>query len=322
MMRVDPLTRVSAFRPSSSLPLMSLKSAFKIIRNLVLGLVALLAVFVGVVYSVSSHRLHRKHFVEVQPITVPTDAIAIDRGRHIVATRACGDCHGSDFGGHKVIDDPLAGVFHGANLTKGTGGLPADFSDLDFVRAIRHGVTREGRALALMPSQEYAAMSDEDLGSVIAYLKTLPPVDRPRGGISPGPVLRLLMVLGQVKLAAEEIDHHASHIAAITPAITPEYGKYLASSCTGCHGPNMSGGKIVGAPPDWPSAANLTPHASSRISKWTQDQFETALRTRERPDGTKLNPIMPAAFAQLSDLEVKALWSYISTLPPQMTGVR
>lgn len=299
-----------------------LRKTLKVLGRVLLGFLALILLALVGIYSVSSYRLHKKHIVHVPPLAVAVDASLIERGRHIVETRACADCHGKDFGGSKVIDDPLAGEFNAPNLTHGEGGIPADFTDTDYVRAIRHGLARDGRSLVLMPSAEYTSMSDEDTAGVVAYLKALPPVNRPRGKVSPGPLIRALLLAGQVKLAAEEIDHNSTRVVSIAPGITPEYGKYLAAGCTGCHGSNFSGGKIAGAPPDWPSAANLTPHASSRVSSWNEDQFIAALRTRKRPDGSELNPIMPAAFSAMTDVEVKALWSYIKTLPAVATGVR
>jgi cytochrome c553 len=301
---------------------MSRKTVFKVLRNLVLGVLSIVVAIVAIVYGVSSYRLSRKHVVQVREIPVPNTAATIERGRHIATTRGCTDCHGKDYAGNKVIDDPMAGQFHGPNLTRGAGGLPASYGDVDFIRAIRHGVATDGRALALMPSHEYTTLSDEDLSATIAYLKSVPAVDRPRGPVSPGPVIRLMMLLGEVKLAAEEIDHTALQVATVTPAVTADYGKYLASSCIGCHGPNMSGGKIAGAPPDWPSASNLTPHSSGRLAQWNEAQFIQALRTRERPDGSKLSPIMPEGFAAMTDLELKALWAYINTLPQVATGAR
>lgn len=301
---------------------MSLRKIIKFLCYSAAGIVSVLLLAYAIAYGLTQHRLNRRISVTVASVSVPTDAASIERGRHIVTTRACSDCHGADFGGKKVIDDPMTGVFHAPNLTHGKGGLPANFSDEDYVRAIRHGLSHDGRALTLMPSMEYAELSDEDLGSVIAYLKTLAPVDRERGPISPGPLIRVLVALGKVSLPAEHIDHTSPRLASVTPGINANYGKYLASSCTGCHGPNLSGGKIAAAPPDWPAAANLTRDASSRITGWTEEQFIRTVRTRERPDGTKLNPIMPAAFAEMTDVELKALWSYLATLPPTPTGVR
>ena len=286
------------------------------------SLVGFLALAAGSVYAITSYRLRRTHTVEVKPITVPTDDAAIARGRHIVTTRSCADCHGADFGGAKVVDDPMAGALYGPNITRGAGGLPADYTDLDYVRAIRHGLARDGRAFVLMPSLEYTSFSDEDLGAVIAYLKTIPSVDRASGPLSPGPAIRALMAFGQVQLSAEEIDHAAYRPTSVTPSPTAEYGKYLAASCTGCHGPNLSGGKIPGAPPDWPSTSNLTPHASSRLPQWTEAQFAATLRTLKRPDGTALHPLMPAAIGQMTDTELKAIWLYLQTLPAAETGAR
>jgi mono/diheme cytochrome c family protein len=285
-------------------------------------LIGFLALAAGAVYATTNYRLSRLHQVETRPVAIPTDAAAIALGKHIVTTRSCADCHGADFGGAKVVDDPAAGQLHGPNITRGRGGLPASYSDQDYVRAIRHGLAQDGRALILMPSLEYTTLSDEDLGAAIAYLKTLPAVDRERGPVKPGPAIRALMVAGQVQLSAEEIDHAAHRPASVTPSPTAEYGKYLAAGCTGCHGPNLSGGKIPGAPPDWPATANLTPHTSSRVTTWTEDQFIATLRTLKRPDGTMLHPIMPAAIGQMTDTELKALWAYLRTLPATETAAR
>src|SRR6185312_16674901 len=99
-----------------------------------------------------------------------------------------------------------------------------------------------------------------------------------------------------------------------------EYGRYLASTCTGCHNPHFSGGKIAEGPPDWPPAANLTQGAGSAIRGWGEVQFIAALRTMRDPTGRAINPVMPAIFGQMSDTEFKALWAYLLTVPPAPTG--
>jgi mono/diheme cytochrome c family protein len=300
---------------------MSGKKIVRILGYSAASVAALLLVTAGAVYAVSQHKLHRHLALNVPGVPVPIDAAGLERGRHIVSTRGCTDCHGADLGGHTVVDNGAIGIIAAPNLTRGAGGLPADFTNLDYVRAIRHGVTREGRPLVLMPSAEYTAMSDEDLGAAIAYLKSIAPVDRPRGPVAPGPLARVLITLNQIKFAADLIDHAAPRPAAVLPGVTIEYGKYLAAGCTGCHGEKLSGGRIAGAPPDWPAAANLTPHPSTRIAKWTEEQFLQVIRTRQRPDGTKLHPIMPAVYAQMTDVELKALWSYIHSLPAIESGM-
>lgn len=287
----------------------------------ILGALALLLVLAfAAVYAASGSKLKKLHGVAARPVSIPTDAAAIARGQHIAETRGCSVCHGPDYAGAKVIDDPAMGRLYGPNLTKGKGGVTAAFHDEDWVRAIRHGVASDGRGLVLMPSAEYSHFSDEDLGSVIAYLKTIPAVDRESVPVSPGPVARALLVAGKLKLAADEIDHANLRPPSATPGVTVEYGRYISTGCTGCHGPNFSGGKIEIGPPDWPHAANLTP--DGRLAKWSEEDFLKTLRTGKRPDGTDVNPVMPRAFGQMNDTELKALWAYFKTLPPVATGVR
>jgi mono/diheme cytochrome c family protein len=291
----------------------------------VLGRVAavLLLLVVGVgaaVYFASGFKLEKKFVVSARPVVLPTGAAAIAHGKHIAETRGCNECHGADYGGNKVIDDPAMGRLYGPNLTKGKGSTTATFRDEDWVRAIRHGVAQDGRGLLLMPSEEYSHFSDEDLGSVIAYLKTVPAVDRDRVPLAPGPVARALLVAGKLKLGAEQIDHANLRPRFVPAGTTVEYGRYLSVGCTGCHGANFSGGKIDIGPPDWPHAANLTP--AGRLAKWTEADFLAVMRTAKRPDGTEVNPVMPRSFGNMTDTELKALWMYFKTLPARETGVR
>ncbi len=300
---------------------MSASKLLKIAGYAAASLAVLLLLAIVTVYVISNHKLRRRHPIQVAGLPIPSDAAALARGRHIVETRGCAECHGADFGGHTVIDDPAMGVIAAPNLTRGAGGLPPDYGSVDFVRAIRHGVARDGRGLVLMPSADYTSWTDEDLAAAIAYVMSRPPVDRPSGPVSPGPLARVLLVAGQIRIAADDIDHAAPRPASISPSVSVAYGQYLAASCIGCHGPNLSGGRIPGAPPSWPAAANLTP-ASVRVSRWTEAQFAQVLRTRRRPDGTPLDPVMPGTFGHLSNLEINALWTYLRSLPPAATGVR
>jgi len=301
-----------------------MKTLLKILGYTLGALVLLVGIAALAIYTGSNARLKKTYVVNVKPVNVPavTDAAALARGKHLATTRGCTECHGADLGGAKVFENGAMGKVHGPNLTRGRGGVPAEWGDLDYVRAIRHGVTRDGRGLFLMPSADYAQFSDSDMGSLVAFVKSMPPVDRARGPVQLGPVARTLTAVGKIKLAAEIIDHAHVEPAVVTPGVSVDYGRYVAATCTGCHGPNFSGGKIDVGPPDWPPAANLTPHADGRISKWTEADFIQAVRTAKRPDGSEINPVMPRAFAQLEDTELRAIWAYFKTLPAAATGVR
>lgn len=299
-----------------------MKIFLKVIVSAAVALAVLIAVGAAAVYFGSNAKLKKTYAIHVQSVNVPTDAAAIARGKHLATTRGCADCHGDDLGGKTVFANGAMGRVDAPNLTRGAGGLPADYRDEDFVRAIRHGVTREGRGLFLMPSTDYATFSEGDMGALIAYLKSVPPVNRPRGPVSLGPVARALTAAGKIKLAAEEIDHANVKPAVVSPAVSADYGRYVAASCTGCHGPNFSGGRIAAGPPEWPPASNLTPHAEGRIAKWSEEEFFRALRTARRPDGTEINPAMPRAFAHLDETELRAIWIFLRSLPAAATGAR
>lgn len=295
-----------------------MKRFLKFLGYFLSAVVLLVVVAAASVYTLSARKLGRSYAVNVAPVAVPSDAASVQRGRHIAETRGCIDCHGKDFGGAKVIDDPAVGLMWGSNLTAGRGSRTAGFTDDDWVRAIRHGVAKEGRGLVLMPSLEYSHFSDADLGALIAYLKTVPKVDRDSVPVTVGPVARALMLAGEIKIAAEHIDHAGLRPPVVTPGITVDYGRYLAVGCTGCHGEQFAGGRIPGAPPDWPASRNLTP--SGDLARWSEADFLKVLETGVRPDGKQLNPVMPIAFGKMTDVEKKALWTYLRTLPPAATS--
>jgi mono/diheme cytochrome c family protein len=297
-----------------------MRRVVKVLGYSTAGLALFLAVALAVVYGRSTVQLRRTYLITVAPVRVPSDPAAVERGRHIAQTRGCVDCHGADLGGAKIIDDPAMGRTYGPNLTRGRGGRAAELRDEDWVRAIRHGVAKGAHPLYLMPSAEYAHFTDDDLGAVIAYVKSVPPVDRESVPLSVGPVARALMVAGKLQLAADLIDHANFKPEVVSPGPTVVYGRYLAVGCTGCHGPNFSGGKIDVGPPDWPPAANLTP--AGDLAQWTDKEFFAALRTARRPDGRELSIVMPRAFGQMTDEELMAIWLYLKTVPAAATGIR
>ncbi|MEO6002546.1 MAG: c-type cytochrome [Opitutus sp.] len=294
----------------------------KFIAGLLVVVVALVAIAATFIYWKSSSLLKRTYAVTASAPKVPTDPTAIERGHHIAMTRGCLQCHGSDLAGAKVIDDPAMGRLFGPNLTRGRGGLRAGFRDEDYVLALRHGVGANGRGLFLMPSVDYAHFTEADMGDLVAYLKSVPPVDRDSVPLSIGPVARALFVAGKIKVSADLIDHANVRPSEVAPALTADYGKYVTATCTGCHGATLAGGKIEIGPPDWPQAANLTPHPSARVATWSESDFIATLKSGKRPDGTALNEVMPRVFGQMNDTELKAIWMYLKSLPPLPTGAR
>lgn len=297
-----------------------MKQLIRILITLVAVVLAAVCALVVTVFLRSNAKLSRLHDVPRGTISVVATPANIANGKHVAVVRGCTGCHGSDLGGGQVIKSGAMGLVYAPNLTRGQGGLPESFVAEDFERAVRHGLTPEGRGLLIMPSTDYASISSSDMNDLIAYLQSLPAVDRENVPISVGPVTRALLVAGKMKLAADVIDHAAIHPTEVQPGVTAEYGRYLAQTCMGCHGENLSGGKIAAGPPDWPPAANLTPDAAGRLKTWQEADFIRTIRTHVRPDGTALNEVMPRVFGKMTDDELKALWMYLQTLPAAPTG--
>jgi hypothetical protein len=93
--------------------------------------------------------------------------------------------------------------------------------------------------------------------------------------------------------------------------------------CQGCHGAALAGGRIPGAPPDWPPAADLRPGAQRAMSRYPDaDRFIAMLRSGRRPDGSAVSPVMPFnALREIDDVEARALHAYLRALPTESAMV-
>ncbi len=299
-----------------------MKKVLKWLAILLAGLVGIVLLVALVGYVMSERRLNRTYAVAGKTLVIPTDAASLAEGQRLTIIRGCIDCHDADYGGKRLVDEPALGRVYGANLTTGPGSATADFTPQDWDRAIRHGIGPDGRSLIVMPSAEYAGLSDEDVGRIVAYLRSATPVDRALPETGAGPLLRAMIVANQPPplLPAEIIDHDHQPPEKVTAEASAAFGAYLAPPCMGCHGENLAGGPVPFSSPDAPLAANLTP--GGELSGWTLDDFKTTLRTGVTPSGRELNPQdMPwPLVSHMTDIELEALWLYLQSRPPVTTG--
>lgn len=246
----------------------------------------------------------------------------VSEGERIAKMKGCFDCHGTDMGGKVFIQDPAIGTYVGTNLTKGKNGIGSNYTDADWVRSIRYGIGPHKKYLRFMPSQEYSFLTDEDLGKLIAYLKTLPSVDRENSSIEVGPLAKFLYSSGKMPLlfSGQNIDSKQIGPATLQVNDSVDYGKYLSASCVGCHQPNFAGGAIPGVPPSWPHAANLT--SKGNFAKWSFTEFKKVATEGVTPEGKTLNPqFMPwLAMTAMNEIELKALYNYLKSLPASETN--
>ncbi|HEX4353384.1 MAG TPA: cytochrome c, partial [Polyangiales bacterium] len=145
----------------------------------------------------------------------------------------------------------------------------------------------------------------------------MPPIDRVSPPTVLGPIFALLVVKGDIPVSAEVIDHDAPRAKYPPPVrVSPELGKHLAATCSGCHGPSFAGGPIKGGDPSWPPARNLTPDPTG-LAAWSLADFKTALREGKRPDGSKIRAPMPIPYtSKMADAEIESLYAYLKAQPP------
>lgn len=283
------------------------------------GVAGLLVVALVVIYGGSQVRLNRRYAIPVQPLPIPTDAASIARGQHLAtAVTGCTDCHSADLSGHTFADAPPF-LLVSSNLTRGAGGVGKQYSDADWVRAIRYGVRPNGKSLIFMPSKHFAKLSNEDLGAIIAFMKSVAPVDHQQEPSTLRLLGRLLLLIGEYPLPAETADTAAPIPVAPPAGRTVEYGSYLVGigACSECHGAKLAGAAPVepGAPP----GRNLTP--GGNVGQWSEAEFINTLRTGLRPDGTAINAAMPWwVLAQQTDDELGAIYRYLRSLPALPTA--
>jgi len=280
------------------------------------GLLTLLPGLLLALSLVGFYKLNARHPNPVVEVTVEGTPEQIARGAKFA--EFCAGCHsptakpplvGQNF--FPPGEGPPAGTLYAANLTP--AGELKDWTDGEIIRAIREGVHKDGRSLLIMPSEIFRNMSDEDVQSVVAYLRSQPAIepDTPRARLNVvGAILVNIFPLFTVQAPI------TAPIVAPPEAPTAEYGEYLVSNlgCRVCHGPDLTGGVASGfGPPPGPNLTQIVPN-------WSEEQFMSFIRTGADPvDGREIDPgMMPwkeiSAFA--TDDDLKAIYAYVHNLTP------
>ncbi len=261
----------------------------------------------------------------------------LERGRYLVhAVAGCMDCHSPhdwtqhdapELAGMEGAGQDMAAFLQGLpgriiapNLTPDPETGAGNWSDDALARAIREGVGHDGRALfPLMPYLHYRELPDEDIASIVVYLRSLAPV---RNAL---PETKL--PLG-VKYTIAAIPQPLPAPVALPDLSDPvSRGRFLvnAAACADCHTPqkdgkplpgrDFSGGMVLQGAWGKVASANLTPDPSG-IAYYDEQRFVTALRTGY-VGARKLSQVMPwPTFRNMTDGDLRAIFAYLKTLPP------
>lgn len=244
---------------------------------------------------------------------------AIARGRYLThAVLGCTACHGNDLAGAVFQDISGIARIAGPNLTP--AGVTNGYQSQDWVRAIRHGVGRDGQPLAFMGGGILTDCDASDLTSVVLYLQTLEPNTNE---VPPAKVRWLggiLALFGALEIYPATTVDHRYLPPTWRPAdnIVAEKGRYLAriAGCDDCHRANLAGGHFPGTPPNFPVPSNLTV-----LHDWREQDFADAVRLGKSRDGRILDTFMPwPVYAQMTDEDIHALWVFVQGSPAAELG--
>lgn len=261
---------------------------------------ALLLVVAGAVIYLLSERILRRTYSEPRVgIAVPSDSQSVIEGRRLSMVRGCsGGCHGREIEGGVFIDNLLLARLVAPNLTAAV----RKYSNANLARIIRRGVRPDGSSVIGMPSEMFSRLTDEDLGKILAYLRSVPPHSGPAPQRRLGPIARVAFVAGRLRPAAELI-RTAARLTDTYPqdGDSTAPGGYLArTSCTECHGLDLRGGDTA---PDLRIVAGYSFEAFA----WLMRRGK-ALGNREL---SLMSRVARGRFSHFTDQELRVLYTYL-----------
>lgn len=283
--------------------------ALKWILGTLVVLVLLVMAFGFYMMTQGANRFDQTWDTPVEMVAVSDDSSSVALGQFIAESHGCQGCHSPDYSGQVMADAPPF-LMVAPNLTAGAGGIGAAYSDEDWVRSQRHGVNPDGRGLMVMPSEAYHFLNDEEMGALVAYLKTIEPVDNELPAFEMRPLGKFIMGVDEAMATAPELMPDRERINDAVRGATAEWGHYRASvMCMVCHGGNLQGGQPPN--PDSPYAPDLRV-----VTGWGMDGFMEFFRTGTNPSGKLADKeMMPwDKFAHLGEDELTALYLYLETL--------
>lgn len=294
----------------------------------------IVAVFLGITFTIGWRPIIGAKKRALTDRKFVSNEARLIRGKYLVeGVNGCFGCHtdldwskpgappqaGREGSGHIWSDQDLPWLV-APNITPDKETGIGNWTDDTLARAIREGIGHDGRALfPMMPYQHYRLMSDEDLASVIVYLRTVPPVKNQLPTTKmPFPLNFLIQNVPQPVTAAVQ-----------PPSLTNQVanGEYLVhmAACADCHTPQekgqpipgmeFAGGFLLHEPKGDVVSANITP-AASGIGYYNEATFIQAMRTG-KVGARPLRASMPFYFfAKMSDQDLAAIFAYLKTLKP------
>lgn len=268
-------------------------------RWIVRGLIALVAVLLlalAVIYGGSEWVIRKGHAVPMAEVAVPADPASIAEGARMARLASCRDCHAANGEGGVLFEDPMLGRIAPPPLAK----VAATMSDAELVRAIRHGVHKDGSSLFIMPTHALGHLSDQDVGRIVAWIRTLKPGPKDsQATMSYGPIGRALILAGKLPAMATS--------AKVSERARPsDMGRYVVDfACTACHKLHQDGTMEDGS--------TRVPALAPIVAAYDPARLKKLLRTGvgTKPDHGVMSKVARESFFALTDPEIDAIQAYL-----------
>ena len=249
------------------------------------------------VYVASERALVRTYDVALTSFQAPRDATAVAAGQRLATIYGCSNCHAARLEGTMLYDEPGIARISAPNVSR----IAHEYTDAQLERLIRRGVKLDGTSTWIMPAAMFSHLTDEDLGSIIAWVRSMPAID----GVAREMTLRPLGRIGVVsdKFIPQALQVEASEPAAVDRTDPLAHGKYLVmTACTECHGAKLEGSDIVKAPGLMVAAG------------YSKDDFARLMRTgigRGDRNLGLMSEVGQVRFSSFTDAEVDAVRTYL-----------
>lgn len=245
----------------------------------------------AIVWLRSEAVIERRYPLPSTTAAAVDQAKAVNRGEHLIAITGCSDCHGADLEGRDMAKGTLLPL-RSSNLRL----LAHSMTDEEFERVLRTGIRADSTSTWAMPAMDYTYMSEDDIVSIISFLRTL----KAEGAPAPPPEFdmpaRFAIARGDIEPIAERLEESPSSLD-----LGPRYdgGRYLARiACGDCHGTDLSGTSEV---PDLAAVAH-----------YSRSEFFALMHAGRAPGGKLLPAMAKPRFRALYDYEIDALYDYLS----------
>jgi len=267
----------------------------------VLGVLLLLAILAAVyVWMASAQKLNAQVDAKPERLVAPTAAQLADGPRQL-RILGCVSCHGEGLRGKLFFDEPNVAQVHAPNLTL----IAAKATDQQLAQAIRQGVSHDGRALFIMPSNQYSRLTEGEVAALISAIRVQPKGGEQTPGIKLGPIGRIGVVAGKFQTQPQAVADYAQNMPADLGSQFAR-GRHLAmTNCSECHGSSFGGGE--------PKPGLKAPDLSI-VGAYDLPAFTKLMRTGVPASGKDLelmDDVAKGDFSHYTDEEIAALHDYL-----------